>query len=372
MLDVAFKNLWARKTRSMLCILGVMVCVFLFNTVDGMLNNIKAEMTADLARYMGKIVLQQAGVGYPPFASSFDEEIAGAALDRDDLNLEESAPLLFLVIEPAQNPIEYARVIGVGIPPGKEGVYLAGTSVMAGAGTLIGQAENSVILGSEAATFYEADVGHTITINRQSAQVVGILEQTKMDTIDQMVLMPLRFAQETYGKEGTVSVVTLTARDVEEVERIAAEVAADFSALEAATSETMLENASQMLELPNRFMGMISRTVLGVAIVVIANVMLMAVRERTHEIGTLRAIGARKKTILSTILFETLIITLLGGALGVAITIPAAHLQEWAYILSLQAMIKVAVLIGLAGVLAGLYPAWRATQVDPLEALRYE
>jgi putative ABC transport system permease protein len=127
-----------------------------------------------------------------------------------------------------------------------------------------------------------------------------------------------------------------------------------------------------MLEMPNRFMGMISWTVFLAAIVMVTNVMLIAVRERTREIGTLAALGVRPTTLLLTILYESLFLTVTGGVLGIALTVPAAYAGDWTWILSYQEAVKVAFLVVIAGGLAALYPAYRATRVSPVEALRYE
>ncbi len=371
MLDMALKNLWARKSRTILVILGVVVCVFLINTVAGMLSVMKGDVKRDLERQAGKMYLRQPGSGYTPFGSSIPEAIAREALADPRIDPAESTPLLLLVIVPASNPMDDADVAGVGITPGKERAYIGDTSA-AGVSTLQGASENAVILGADAASHYGASVGQTLDINGETAQVVGVLARRKTESIDIAVLMPLSLAQRAFGKEGMVSVALLTLREPNQMEAVASDLAARFPKLEVATEEDIREEATRTLSMPNRFMGMISWTVFAAAILMVTNVMLIAVRERPRESGTLAALGTRPRTILLTILYEALILTIIGGVLGIALTVPAAYLADWTWILSYEAAVKVGVLILLAGGLAALYPANRATRISPVEALRYE
>ncbi len=372
MLDMALSNLWARKSRTVLVVLVVVVCVFLITTVDGMLSNMKADLERDMARQEGRLYLRQAGSGYPPFGSSLPEDVVREALAYPGVNAAESTPLLLLVIVPSDGPMDPASVAGVGITPGKESVYTGKAPAATGADTLQGAPENAVILGAAAAAHYSASLGQMLDINGETAQVVGVLANQKTDSIDTAVLMPLSFAQRAFGKEGMVSAALLTPGTPSPADDLVSDLAARFPKLEVAANAAIREEAGKAMDMPNQFMSMISWTVFAAAILVVTNVMLIAVRERTKEIGTLAALGMRPRTLLLTILYEALFLTIVGGALGIALTVPAAQLADWTWILSYNEVVKVGVLILLAGGLAALYPAYRATRVSPVEASRYE
>ncbi len=372
MLDIALKNLWARKSRTALVVLGVVVCVFLINTVDGMLSEMNNSLKGDMARVAGKIYLRQSGSGYPPFASSLSEATAREALTTPGVDADESTPVLLLSLVPADNPMDLAEVIGVGVTPGKERAYLDQVTASAGVITLEGAPANAVILGINAADYYGAAVGDTVDINGEVGQVAGILARRRIGSIDQAALMPLQFAQNAFSKEGLVSFALLTIEDPGQTQTVASALAGMFPRFEVATDADIRDEASKMLDMPNRFMGMISWTVFLAAIVMVTNVMLIAVRERTREIGTLAALGVRPGTVMLTVLYEALILTAAGGVLGIVLTVPAAYAADWAWILSYQEVVKVAFLVLIAGGLAALYPAYRATRVSPVEALRYE
>jgi len=372
MLDMAAKNIWARKSRSILVVLGVTVCVFLINTVDGMLSEMKAELERDLERNASRMYLRQSGSGYPPFGSILSETVVRDVLARPDIDPANTTPVLFLVLVSADNPRDNASVAGVGILPGTETAYIGDTPAASGTNTLEGASPNAVVLGEDAASYYVVSVGQELNIRGETAKVVGILAKRKIENVDRAVLMPLSFAQRAFGKEGVVSAVLLTPRDPGVKEALASKLAARFPKLEVATEATIKEEASGRLEMPNQFMGMISWTVFAAAILMVANVMLVAVRERTREIGTLAALGMRPMSIVFTVLYEALVLTMIGGVLGIALTVPAAYIAGWTWILSYEEVIKVGVLILLAGGFAALYPSYRAARISPVEALHYE
>ncbi len=117
----------------------------------------------------------------------------------------------------------------------------------------------------------------------------------------------------------------------------------------------------------------ISLVVGGVGIM---NIMLVSVTERTREIGLRMAVGARSHHILQQFLVEAVLLCLVGGAIGIAagrgVSILVRSLKGWTTEVSIPAIL-VAVLVSVGvGVIFGFYPAWKASRLDPIEALRYE
>ncbi len=370
MIDIAFKNLWSHKLRTVLCIFGVMICVFLINTVDGMLYSMRDNISQNLARYMGKISLYQKGAeGYN---SILKEDVAQKALKLKGLNLKESTPLIPFVIEPGKSPFSGADVAGIGITPGKERAQLSGEKIKRGRMYFYKNEVNSAIVSEEAVDYFKARLGKQITIKNKKAKVIGILKKSNNPNLQSVAIVPLAFAQKVARAKGEIAYILLTAKDIEDVDKITKAAEKKFPDLDVVTVKQVKENAESMMEMPNKFLGMISKTVFLVTLVLISIVMIIAVRGRIKEIGTLRAIGTSRRLILLTIFYEALFIGFIGGFLGVLITIPASYLLDWAWILAPQNMAKIFTISIIAGSLGGLYPAWQATKIDPLEALRYE
>lgn len=368
MMTRAFTTLWAHKIRSALTMLGVAVCVLALTTADGMLSHMRAERIQDVARYANRVMVQPPGAGYPPFKSTLRAESVAALLDRPDILTEQSTPLLFLALEPPDNPMDVAGVIGLGLMPGRERAWLSTVQIASGRATLSGEGDNAVILGSQAANFYHiATPGETITLRGQRWRVIGILKAsapTKLDTVDNLVVMPLARAQAVFGLEGWLSAVLLTTRD-DQTNELARVLVDAYPALEVYTQEDIQRLLLKELDLPAKFLGTVSWTALVIAILIIANIMTVAVHERTQEIEWLRVIGRERSAILRHTLAEALLLSLSGGVLGALTAIPTAYVFGWTWILNWGEMLRVVGLMLAAGLLASVYPIYRATRAYP-------
>ena len=106
------------------------------------------------------------------------------------------------------------------------------------------------------------------------------------------------------------------------------------------------------------------------------NIMLVSVTERTREIGLRMAVGASSGNILQQFLVEAVVLCLLGGAIGIALGRGSSYLVRitlhWPIETSLPAILAAVAVSASVGVVFGLYPAWKASGLDPIEALRYE
>jgi ABC-type antimicrobial peptide transport system permease subunit len=119
--------------------------------------------------------------------------------------------------------------------------------------------------------------------------------------------------------------------------------------------------------------ALISLVVGGVGIM---NIMLVSVTERTHEIGIRMAVGARARDILRQFLIEAVVLCLAGGAVGILLgrgaSVAITSLLHWPTLLSLPAIAASVAVSCTVGIVFGYYPAWKASRLDPIEALRYE
>ncbi len=138
----------------------------------------------------------------------------------------------------------------------------------------------------------------------------------------------------------------------------------------------LLKQREQTQNIFTVIMGSIAGISLLVGGVGIMNIMLANVYERRKEIGTRRALGAKKSDILSQFLIETVFLTVLGGAIGmtmgVAISEVVTRYAEWPTVYSLWSFALSIIISGLVGIIFGTYPAWKAAQQNPIDVLRAE
>jgi putative ABC transport system permease protein len=135
----------------------------------------------------------------------------------------------------------------------------------------------------------------------------------------------------------------------------------------------MFQNSLGSITTAAAFIGLI--TLIGAAIGLM-NIMLVAVNERTREIGLIKAIGGTKKSIRQQFLFESIIISLIGAAFGIVLGVLVGNLfgivLKTGFVVPWMWVIIGIVTCSLVGLFAGLYPAFKASRLDPIVALRYE
>jgi ABC-type antimicrobial peptide transport system permease subunit len=147
----------------------------------------------------------------------------------------------------------------------------------------------------------------------------------------------------------------------------------DFNIRDMAEMTNALSSTSRLMSGLLLCVALISLVVGGVGIM---NIMLVSVTERTREIGLRMAVGARARDILRQFLFEAIVLCLMGGAVGILLGRGSSYLvrvfMRWPTEPSLPAIIAAVAVSATVGVLFGYYPAWKASRLDPIEALRYE
>ena len=134
-----------------------------------------------------------------------------------------------------------------------------------------------------------------------------------------------------------------------------------------------VEQTAQVFTLLLAGVALVSLIVGGIGIM---NIMLVSVTERTREIGLRKAIGATRFNILMQFLIESVVVSVLGGLIGIALGYYAAYTlasqANWKVLIPIEGVLLAFGFAAFIGVFFGLYPAWRASQLQPIEALRYE
>jgi putative ABC transport system permease protein len=282
------------------------------------------------------------------------------------------------------------------------------TNITAGRNLQAG--DSGVVLLSENNTaFFNAGVGDTIEILDQSFQVVGVYGSSGVEDV-MTLYMNLSDAQSVTNNTGYITGITAFADSSDVVSTVASDLSSLHPELTIVTSQQRLDQLEALrstyetqLESAEASLGQtqavaVQEIVIAVAAtsLIVLFVMLYTVRERTKEIGTLKAIGFSNSNIMSQFMLEGVTLSLIAGVVGVAIGVVAAPVLSGLLLPAVNAgfggtfsraagtttsmsgiVTPEIILIALGGavllgVLGTLYPAWRASRTSPMEALRYE
>ena len=248
------------------------------------------------------------------------------------------------------------------------------------------------VIGSQIATDFFGDgyaIGEKIRIAGQSFEIIGTLEakgSSMGQNMDEVILIPITTMQRLIGRT-TISTIYFGAINSDSTKVAMQEIEASLRSLYGSradrTNVYFISSMDDLLETINtatQTLTIMLAGIAGISLLVggigIMNIMLVSVTERTREIGIRKAMGAKRRDVLIQFLIEAVILSLFGGfvglLLGIGIALVISTIAGWAPYISISAVIMALTFSISIGIFFGLYPANRASKLDPIEALRYE
>jgi ABC-type antimicrobial peptide transport system permease subunit len=360
------RSLRRRRRRTVLTVVGISIGLAAVITLGGLADGFIATFNQFMSASDADLVARQADasdMSYSAINERTGKRIAGlpgvqsvSGVVIGAVSLDEMPLFLVLGYAPHEPAIRHFKIVaGRGLSGNRE-----------------------IILSRQAADILKVRIGDVVRLSEVGFRVVGLYE-TGVSWEEAGGVISLRDGQAMLGKPRQVTLYAIKVNDPQQAQAIRAQI-------EAAAPEVAVALSSEFAEtLPDMkstyvMVWAISALAIVVGGIGMMNTMFMSVFERTREIGTLRALGWRRRRVLSLVLKESLALSLIGVVAGLGLSILMGALMQqiplWGDALAIvvsPGLLAQAVIVALGlGAIGGGYPAWRATKLSPVEALRYE
>jgi putative ABC transport system permease protein len=407
-LRMALSTLLANKLRSFLTVFGVVIGVITVMLIASIISGIDVSVKKEVESFGTRsIFISKYSPGIQVGRRSREERMR-KELTYDDAIALSNLPAVELSVPflDITNNFFGRKIMVSGGGKTSAGVALQGTlpeferagTQVVSEGRFFTQSENDLkqevcVIGSKVADdFFQfgSPVGQTIKIGSDEFKVVGRLQKREQflisggsDDQNNVIYLPFSVARKlkpneddifilAVGRAGQMDEAKDQVRDLLRVRRQVPFAAPDNFGLE--TSESILDNFRSITAGLAIAMVVISSVGLMVGGIGVMNIMLVSVTERTREIGVRKAIGAKRSDIMWQFLIEAATLTGIGGIVGLSIgwlstfllrLLLPSYVPLWAPIGGFVASVGI-------GLIFGLWPAWKAARLDPIESLRYE
>ena len=409
LLKTAFHALRANRTRSRLTILGVVIGVVAIMMVASIGQSAEALILGQIEAFGTKFIGIEPGrkpQGPSDFGSFFTDSLT--IRDLEDLQRPNLIPGIVSVVPivfgsytiEADNEIENSVSI-MGTTPAaaglmnmeiEEGRFISNFDITSNARVIV----LGYDLHEDLFTGGQSGVGKDIRIKGQTYQVIGRLEKSGaagIFTTDGFGIAPWKSTQAYLTGTSHFQEIDVELESEEIIPRVKADIERvlrenhgitdpDKDDFHLVTADDAIATVGQITGIITALLGSVAAISLIVGGIGIMNIMLVSVSERTKEIGLRKAIGATTKDIKNQFLVEAVILTMLGGIIGVIVAIGLGILAAWGfsvalgtnwdYVFPIDAMVIGLVVSTLIGLVFGIFPARHAARMSPVDALRYE
>ena len=397
---LAFKNIKERKSRSFLTLLGICIGIMAIISLMGIGEGMKTAITGELSSLTDSIIVTTGDVSSFQYGGGSISGQNNEYLTERDLNDIQRIPgvksmssiLVTQSIVSFNGEAKGITLLGIN-EADMEDIFGIGLMGLEKGDFIKEGTQNTCVIGYNIAYDYfdvDVDIGSRISIVDKTFVVVGVYRKSSgmaTETDDHIHLTPRDFKKITGIENSSSAIVRVF--NVNEADSIANEIETainenhgsnDFA--NAVTMSSIIDSIQQVLSIVNVVLVAIASIALVVASIGIMNTMLTSVMERTREIGIMKAIGATNRNVLLIFILEGIIISFIGGIIGVLLGFFGsrglsailtgsfgAELMPIVTFESIMIGITVALLVGM---ISSLYPARKAAKMSPIEAVRYE
>lgn len=391
-------SLWANKMRSFLTLLGMVIGIYAVVTLLSVAQGIQKQISDQVEGLGPRVMLllpgeSDSGSGTPNIAA----QLAPSTLKEGDITLLKTKADL---IDP--DTIDYAIILGgvlrvgdkkasllpIGATPGvAENMNLKTiTSGRAMTNDDITNKRQIMFINQKVADDLGVKIGGIVTLGKNYFTVAGIYADPETAGItpgsaQNVAFMPITVAREITGSD-LINRIILRAKDVNNVDAAKAQVTKVLTEAHGTTDFTVLLS-SDLLKSVTNITDILKYAVVGIAAISllvggigISNIMLVTVTERTREIGIRKAVGATEGAILMQFLIESILLTVIGSLIAIAMAVVTtqlvARVTPLKPDLNWQTFMLAVGMGAVAGIIFGFLPAFRAARKNPVEALRYE
>ena len=384
--------------RSVLAALGIVIGVVAIASIGMISANMTLSVTEELSATANVLVVTAdsgGGGGSGPGSggsSSSDDDDFLTSDQFDDIRKAAGSSFVYYLYSESDR-------IETGDSSGHATIYAMDDEAMTEILTLTDgsfpSTTSQVVIGPDLVERYGIEVGSKVTIGDEdddygqtTVRVTGILEERGMSmdiNSDSAIITTEKFFTGRYDGEDEYSQVNVVVDDIDEIDTISESI---DESLNKKDDEVKVQDSSRMLDSISSTLGTLTTFALGiagisllVAAVSIFNVMMMSVTERIREIGILRSIGTQKNEILRMFVYEAAIIGIVGAGIGAILSLVIGYVvvfgmvgtTEYFFAWDSLANVPEGMIVGaVICILSGVYPAWRASNLDPIEALRAE